>query len=562
MVRYGLQLLLVSRVSVACFLRCVCPSPSMLLFFLMDLVCLFPCDALYANALASDGLCHVALLCALLAAASCNACCVFLVWGFQAGMGGGGMKNIGGSTDQFYRYKMPGLQRKVCGRGNGIRTQLVNCALVARALHRPAGYVCKFFGCELGAQTKIDDREAMYIVNGAHELDVLEEILSRFVRLFVLCSNCDLPETDLAVDRKGIIKQVCKACGHAGTVDMTHKLCTYIANNPPDGTVAAKAKGRKKEDKNERRQRKAREALEAQEEEATSKSKSRKDETPEERAARKARKAARKAAAAQSHDGSGDGDDDDEANVTGELPTVEGMTLDDTAPNVDVNPDELQWSVDTSTAAQEARMRELGSAAAILESGKTESSANGQGRPAAPEASPPAPTVPAVDVKQMVAPEPVPVPVVEALKAVEDAPRKELASFVAKNETDPLAVGAKALEIYRQDPVAAVSSLLTVMVTPEYPAATQDVTRAVPVLQSIGAPLPSDAQKAACQFMDKLADSGAAKAVPHVLKAFYDDDLVEEEAMIGWSVASSNPVARDAASPFIEWLENAEEESE
>lgn len=475
-------------------------------------------------------------------------------------MGGGGMKNIGGSTDQFYRYKMPGLQRKVCGRGNGIRTQLVNCALVARALHRPAGYVCKFFGCELGAQTKIDDRDAMYIVNGAHELDVLEDILSRFVRLFVLCSNCDLPETDLAVDRKGIIKQVCKACGHSGTVDMTHKLCTYIANNPPDGTAAAKAKGRKKEDKNERRQRKAREA---QEEEAALKSKSKKDETPEERAARKARRAARKAAAVQSHDGSGDGDDDDDdANVTGELPTVEGMTLDDSAPAADVDPDELQWSVDTSSAAQEARMLELGSAAAILESGKTEISANGNSRPAAAASPPPAPVVPALEVKQMAAPEPVPVPVVEALKAVEDAPRKELASFVAKNETDPLAVGAKALEIYSQDSAAAVSSLLTVMVKPEYPAATQDVTRAVPVLQAIGAPLPTEAQKAACKFMDKLADAGAAKAVPHVLKAFYDDDLVEEEAMIGWSVASSNTAARDAASPFIEWLENAEEESD
>ena len=176
-------------------------------------------------------------------------------------MGGGGMKNIGGSTDQFYRYKMPGLQRKVCGRGNGIKTQLVNCAMVARALHRPAGYVCKFFGCELGAQTKIDDNTSMYIVNGAHELDVLEEILARFVRMFVLCSNCDLPETDLTVDRKGTIKQVCKACGCNAMVDMTHKLCTYIANNPPDGTAAAKAKGRKKESQKERRLRKAREAV-------------------------------------------------------------------------------------------------------------------------------------------------------------------------------------------------------------------------------------------------------------------------------------------------------------
>ncbi|OSX74589.1 hypothetical protein BU14_0280s0006 [Porphyra umbilicalis] len=480
----------------------------------------------------------------------------------MAGMGGGGMKNIGGSTDQFYRYKMPGLQRKVCGRGNGIKTQLVNCAMVARALHRPAGYVCKFFGCELGAQTKIDDNTSMYIVNGAHELDVLEEILARFVRMFVLCSNCDLPETDLTVDRKGTIKQVCKACGCNAMVDMTHKLCTYIANNPPDGTAAAKAKGRKKESQKERRLRKAREAEE--EDAAASKSKSRKDETPEERAARKARRAARKAAAAQSHDGSGDGDDDDEANVTGELPTVEGMTLDDAAPAGNVDPDELEWSVDTSAAAQEARMRELGSAAAILESGKTEATANGNHVEV--PAPPAAPAVPALEVKQMESvPEPVsqpgPVPVAEVIKAVEDGPRKELATFVSV-EADPLAVGAKALEIYSQDSAAAVSSVLAVMVTPEYPTATQDVARAVPVLQSIGAPLPTKAQLAACKFMDELADSGAAEAVPHVLKAFYDDDLVEEEAMIGWSVASKNAKARDAASPFIEWLENAEEESD
>lgn len=59
-------------------------------------------------------------------------------------------------TDIFYRYKMPRIQAKVEGKGNGIKTVIVNMAEVARAIGRPATYPTKYFGCELGAQTQFD----------------------------------------------------------------------------------------------------------------------------------------------------------------------------------------------------------------------------------------------------------------------------------------------------------------------------------------------------------------------------------------------------------------------
>lgn len=145
-------------------------------------------------------------------------------------------------TDQFYRYKMPKIIAKVEGKGNGIKTVLVNMGEVAKALNRPATYPTKYFGCELGAQTQLDSKNDRYIVNGAHEAAKLQDILDGFIRRYVLCASCDNPETVLGVlQRKGIITTKCRACGHSGTLDGAHKLNTFILKNPPPGQDSSKA---------------------------------------------------------------------------------------------------------------------------------------------------------------------------------------------------------------------------------------------------------------------------------------------------------------------------------
>lgn len=105
-------------------------------------------------------------------------------------------------TDQFYRYKMPKIIAKVEGKGNGIKTVIVNMVDVAKALIRPPAYPTKFFGCELGAQTQIDKKNDRYIVNGSHSSEKLQEILDGFVEKFVLCEECDNPETSFVVQPK------------------------------------------------------------------------------------------------------------------------------------------------------------------------------------------------------------------------------------------------------------------------------------------------------------------------------------------------------------------------
>mmetsp|Transcript_3244 Transcript_3244/g.10155 ORF Transcript_3244/g.10155 Transcript_3244/m.10155 type:complete len:426 (-) Transcript_3244:52-1329(-) len=158
--------------------------------------------------------------------------------------------NIDGSNDPSYRYQMPRILGKVEGRGNGIRTALPNVADVARSLKRSPEHITKFYGCELGAQSRYDEVNERGIVNGAHQTSDLQQLLFSYIRLFVLCPNCGLPETDMVVKKRELQHQ-CNACGATSDMDMTHKLCAFILR---EAKSAKAKKGESRQDRRKRRQ--------------------------------------------------------------------------------------------------------------------------------------------------------------------------------------------------------------------------------------------------------------------------------------------------------------------
>lgn len=135
-------------------------------------------------------------------------------------------------TDPFYRYKMERLQTKIEGKGNGIKTVVVNLSSVAQSLARPGSYLIKYFGFELGAQTNIDPPDDRWIINGAHDAPKLQEYLDGFISRFVLCKKCKNPETDVHVKDDHIVLD-CKACGQRTDVDLRLKLSGFILKNTP-----------------------------------------------------------------------------------------------------------------------------------------------------------------------------------------------------------------------------------------------------------------------------------------------------------------------------------------
>lgn len=144
-------------------------------------------------------------------------------------------------SDQFYRYKMPKLVAKVEGKGNGIKTVIVNMPEIAKSLNRPPMYPTKYFGCLLGAQVNFDNKSERYIVNGAHDPNKLQDLLDGFIQKYVLCQSCENPETILSVNKKKeIIGTNCMACGHAGTIPAANdRVAAYILKNPPPKSNAA-----------------------------------------------------------------------------------------------------------------------------------------------------------------------------------------------------------------------------------------------------------------------------------------------------------------------------------
>ncbi|KAJ5591510.1 Translation initiation factor IF2/IF5 zinc-binding [Penicillium hispanicum] len=157
-------------------------------------------------------------------------------------------------TDPFYRYKMERLQAKVEGKGNGIKTVIVNLNSVAQSLSRPPAYVIKYFGFELGAQANAKPTDDRWIINGSHDAPKLQDYLDGFISKFVLCKKCKNPETDVIIKDEKITLD-CKACGQRSDVDPRLKLSTFIVrNNPKGGKKDKKDKKARREAKKEKSQ--------------------------------------------------------------------------------------------------------------------------------------------------------------------------------------------------------------------------------------------------------------------------------------------------------------------
>jgi len=378
--------------------------------------------------------------------------------------------------DAFYRYKMPRLQAKVEGKGNGVKTVIPNMVEVARALGRPPTYPTKYFGCELGAQTQFDFKNDRYIVNGSHDAAKLQDMLDGFIKKFVLCENCDNPETDLkCYIKKGIITASCRACGHSYQLDMRHKLTTFILKNPP-GTKL--------------------------------------NDTGTSLTERKDKKSKRKQ------------DEETNGGTNGNHDNNETINEDDNADDDD------NWTVDVSEEAVKKRMKDLsmGVKGLAMDSDieKTESER--------------------INI------------LYEFVKAKVQSKAK-----LEVNDEKEIVTEAERLEVTNKAPIVLCELIF-------------DKTKILAQIKSNKRLLlrfcheNQKAQKYLLGGIEKTIETYKDVLLPktgHIFKAFYDEDILDEEVILEWGKkASKKYVSKELseqihkkAEPFLNWLKEAEEES-
>lgn len=401
---------------------------------------------------------------------------------------------------------MERLQSKIEGKGNGIKTVVANLPSVAQSLARPPSYIIKFFGFELGAQTNTNPKDDRWIINGAHQSDKLQESLDIFINKFVLCKDCKNPETEFVV-KDGRILLDCKACGQRTAVDLRHKLSGFILKNEPKG-------GKKgKKEKMSRRDRAKLEAL------GENGSVNGTDRSP--------------------HDSNGsdaaNDDEDGEIGAGSDDEFTKQITED--AKNIHDEHKEEKWAVDTSAEAVAARAKEL-------------------------------PT----DLKR-------------SLAFDEDDDGEEngfsvydqLGTWIDAQAKEKGGVGkVDDVEIYKKCQELGIESkhkTLTVLAQTVFD---DDIVAQIPKRAGMLQKMIGDSEKHQKAFLGGIErfvgneHKDLIPKVPQVLMTLYQEDVITEEIAKPWGTKASKKYVdigtsrkvRQAAEPFLKWLEEADSEDE
>jgi len=385
--------------------------------------------------------------------------------------------------DSFYRYKMPKMSVKIEGKGNGIKTVIPNMSDIAKALSRPPTYPTKYFGFELGAQVKCEEKNDRYIINGQHESKKLQDLLDGFIDKFVLCAHCKNPETDLIINKNGIIRD-CKACGKRSEVDHKHKLTAFIMKHPP--TQPKKAKKSKKSSKSENN-------------------------------------SASEATIPTPPDSVSVNSEDESMRTEEEIIEVPKPVK-----SKNDEDDDDDWCVDTSPEAVAERMKEINGAVAKL----AINMANDGDDDGEDE---------------------------------EKDPIDEFADYIEEEERTDREIIKKAHELgLKNDKVCTV--LVQVLFDEDV---LEEVSERAELLNSFVKN--EKCQKAILGGIERLVDQNdkLLPKVAFILKAFYDEDIVEEDVLLAWGEKASKKYVdkanskeiRKQATPFLNWLKEAEEES-
>jgi translation initiation factor 2 beta subunit (eIF-2beta)/eIF-5 len=140
------------------------------------------------------------------------------------------------SDDPFDRYTMPDLEYRNKHQGQYHTTVISYLSKIAKALHAPIDLIVKFFGLKLSTRSVYVTMNQELQLKGSFDYDILMRTLRLFIKEYILCKHCGLPELQLC--NKRVLYMKCGACGHKDACDMSDRIYKVWKDTLPLVTCA------------------------------------------------------------------------------------------------------------------------------------------------------------------------------------------------------------------------------------------------------------------------------------------------------------------------------------
>ncbi len=130
-------------------------------------------------------------------------------------------------SDPEYRYKIASPIVSVGGKKGNRTTYFENSEYYAEKMGVPSIFFGKYIGNKISCPSSVDKEKKCLTWKGEYTKEQIESYLKDFIKIYVLCPNCDYPEINLCLDDKKLIGMLCRSCGSSNLIESKYMDKTY-----------------------------------------------------------------------------------------------------------------------------------------------------------------------------------------------------------------------------------------------------------------------------------------------------------------------------------------------
>ena len=131
-------------------------------------------------------------------------------------------------SDPNYRYKIAQPIISVSGKKGNRTTWFENSEYFSQKMGDCQSlFFGKYIGNKISCPSSFDKEKNCLCWKGEYTKEQIESHLKDFIKIYILCPDCDYPETIMFLDQKKLIGLNCKSCGGTFLIGAKHMDKTY-----------------------------------------------------------------------------------------------------------------------------------------------------------------------------------------------------------------------------------------------------------------------------------------------------------------------------------------------